>query len=338
MASSSEYFGEAYAMCHEFGLYPIMELNKYFNVGLIQQFYATVHFAQDEAKTFRWMTHETQLEANLASFGEALGYPHSPWADNNGWRSHDSSFALTKDVFAPLYIKGWGISGKSADLLPTWDIMLRVYRETIGTKGGNLDEIHTYEVDLLYNSLVKKGTGEKLDVMDYIYNEMWSCVMEKKLPIYVSYIMKLIEDTWRTTREAPLIHFIPLTITAHEVKCLRIKTHNAQIEDAPPVVEKQPSWVSKLAHRMQQLFCLTAAINHHQYQQHCEAKKSCIHQKSIMRALHVDVSPPGTEENITPEPEWLSQHGIPLPDDGLEIQSPPRTPVHLGASSEFPPG
>ena len=44
--------------------------------------------------------------------------------------------------------------------------MLRVYRETIGPKGRNLDEIHTYEVDLLYNSLVKKGTGEKLDVMD----------------------------------------------------------------------------------------------------------------------------------------------------------------------------
>src|SRR5215208_1476091 len=73
-----------------------------------------------------------------------------------------------------------GIPGKSADLLPTWDIMLRVYRETIGPKGGNLDELHLYEVDLMANSFAKRGTGEKLDVMDYIYNEMWSSVMEKK--------------------------------------------------------------------------------------------------------------------------------------------------------------
>ncbi|KAK1609042.1 hypothetical protein QYE76_032715 [Lolium multiflorum] len=154
------------------------------DIGLIQQFYATVHFEQDEAKTFRWMTHETLLEANLASFGAALGYPRSPVVDENGWRSHDSSFALTKDMLEPLYIKGWGIPGKSADLLPTWDIMLRVYRETIGPKGCNLDEMHTYEVDLMANSHAKQGTGERLDVMDYIYNEMWSCVMEKKLPIF----------------------------------------------------------------------------------------------------------------------------------------------------------
>ncbi|KAK1642218.1 hypothetical protein QYE76_060023 [Lolium multiflorum] len=187
-----------------------------------QKFYATVHFDQDEAKTFLCMTHETLLEAKLASFGAALGYPRSPVADDNGWRSHDSSFALTKEVLAPLYIKGWGIPGKSADLLPTWDIMLRVYRETIGPKGGNLNEIHTYEVDLLANSHAKQGTGERLDVMNDIYNEMWSCVMEKKLPIFAPYIMKLLQDSWISTRQAPLIHSIALNITAHEVKSLRL--------------------------------------------------------------------------------------------------------------------
>ncbi|KAK1627489.1 hypothetical protein QYE76_001804 [Lolium multiflorum] len=81
----TRYFDEAYAMCGEFGLYPIMELNKNFNIGLIQQFYATVHFQQDEARTFRWMTHETLLEANLASFRAALGYPRSSVVNENGW-------------------------------------------------------------------------------------------------------------------------------------------------------------------------------------------------------------------------------------------------------------
>ncbi|KAK1666642.1 hypothetical protein QYE76_054801 [Lolium multiflorum] len=233
--TATRYFDEAYALCGEFGLYPMMELNKDFDIGLIQQFYATVHFQQDEARTFRWMTHETLLEANLASFGEALGYPRSPIVNANGWQSHDSSFALTKDVLEPLYIKGWGVPGKSADFLPTWDIMLRVYREMIGPKGGNLDELHTYEVDLMANSHAKQGTGENLDVMDYIYNEMWTCVMEKKFPLFAPFIMKLIEDTWISTRQDPLAHSIPLNITAHEVKSLRVKRHNSPIEDVPPL-------------------------------------------------------------------------------------------------------
>ncbi|KAK1611955.1 hypothetical protein QYE76_035628 [Lolium multiflorum] len=157
--AASRYFEEAYAMCGEFGLYPIMELNKDYDIGLIQQFYATVHFDSDAAKTFRWMSHERLLESNLAKFGSALGYPRLPGVDANGWRCHDSSFSQPREVLENLYIKGWGVPGKSADLLPTWDIMLRVYRETIGPKGGNLDELHLYEVDLMANSFAKKGTS-----------------------------------------------------------------------------------------------------------------------------------------------------------------------------------
>ncbi|KAK1615669.1 hypothetical protein QYE76_021186 [Lolium multiflorum] len=259
--AASKYFEEAYAMCGEFGLYPIMELTKEYDVEMIHQFYATVHFDTDEAKTFRWMSHEKLLESNLAKFGDALGYPRLPGVDANGWRCHDSSFSQPREVLEPLYIKGWGIPGKSADLLPTWDIMLRVYRETIGPKGGNLDELHLYEVDLMANSFAKRGTGEKIDVMDYIYNEMWSCVMEKKLPAYAPYIMKLIEDTW-VACQTSLIHSIPLNVTMHDVKVLRTKRHNTPIEDVPPKDEKPPSWASKLARRMRQIFCLTAAVNH----------------------------------------------------------------------------
>ncbi|KAK1668977.1 hypothetical protein QYE76_057136 [Lolium multiflorum] len=213
----------------------------------------------------------------------------------------------------------------------------RVYRETIGPKGGNLDELHLYEVDLMANSFAKKGTGEKLDVMDSIYHEMWSCVMEKKLPAYAPYIMKLIEDTWVDTCQARLVQSIPLTVTSHEVKSLRAKRHNSPLEDVNPMDEKPPSWASKLARRMRQIFCLTSAVNHRQYQQHVEAKKSRVRQKSIMRALEVEVSPPGSEEDVTPEAEWVSRYGVPLPPDGLEIESPPHTPPYPGASN-LPPG
>jgi hypothetical protein len=140
--------------------------------------------------------------------------------------------------------------------------MLRVYHETIGPKGGNFDEIHTYEVDLMYNSLLKQGTGGKLDVMDYFYHEMWSCVMEMKLPAFVPFIMKLIEDSWLALRCTPLMHFVPLNLSTHEVKKLRIKTHSVPVEVAPSVHDQD----SKLACRLQQVFCLNAAINKRQYE------------------------------------------------------------------------
>jgi hypothetical protein len=86
--------------------------------------------------------------------------------------------------------------------------------------------------------------------------------MGKKLPTFAPFIMKLIEDTWGATCPAPLVHSIPLNITAHEVKVLRVKRHNSPIEDVPSMDEKPPSWDSKLARRMQQIFCLTSAVNH----------------------------------------------------------------------------
>ena len=49
----------------------------------------------------------------------------------NGWTCHDSEHAQRKNVLAPLYIQGCGVPGESADLLPTWDIMHRIYRDLI---------------------------------------------------------------------------------------------------------------------------------------------------------------------------------------------------------------
>jgi len=166
---------------------------------------------------------------------------------------------MDKAVLKPLYIKAWANPGKSADLLPTWDVMLRVYSETIGPKGGNFDELHNYEVDLMYNSFIMQGKGVKLDVMDYIYNEMWSFVMEKKLPPFAPFLMKLIEDTWLLVRGVSLVHLIPLII--HEVKKLRVKTHAEPREDHPIVEEETPSWVKKLTRRMRQSFCLKVDIH-----------------------------------------------------------------------------
>jgi hypothetical protein len=99
------------------------------------------------------------------------------------------------------------------------------------------------------------------------------------------------------------------------------------------VEEKTPSWVQKITRRLKQTFCLQVDIHKRQYEQHCNEKKSRQREKSIMRALSLEVSPPGTEMTITPEDQSMSAHATALPANVDEIQSPPRTPVYPGASS-----
>ena len=160
MKKDLKYFGEALAMCEEFDIVKLMTINKPFDPELIKQFYTTVHFGTDEYFSFSWLTNGERLASDFNRFSAVLGYPREgiPGAgDTNGWRCHDASEAVDKKELKGMYIKGWEVVGKLNHLLPTWDIMLRIFHETINPKGGNFDEIHLYEVDLLVNARNMQG-------------------------------------------------------------------------------------------------------------------------------------------------------------------------------------
>ena len=88
---------------------------------------------------------------------DTLIQPDENNPDVNGWRVHDDARASDPEVLAPLYIPGWGKPGEVKDLLPTYDIMNRVYLNTIAVKGGNFDEIHSYHIDLMYQTYLACG-------------------------------------------------------------------------------------------------------------------------------------------------------------------------------------
>jgi hypothetical protein len=60
-----------------------------------------------------------------------------------------------------------------------YHILLRIYRENIAAKVGNFDEVHGFIVNLMVNSHKMKGTGIPLDVMNFLYNEIYFGVIEK---------------------------------------------------------------------------------------------------------------------------------------------------------------
>jgi hypothetical protein len=76
---------------------------------------------------------------------------------------------------AHLYICGYGVPSKSANLAPMYHILLRIYQENLAAKVGNFDEVHRFIVNLMVNSHKMKGTSVPLEVMDL---STMSCTLE----------------------------------------------------------------------------------------------------------------------------------------------------------------
>ena len=75
----------------------------------------------------------------------------------NGWRVHDNSKCCDPVVLAPLYIEGSKYKpGLIKNLKPVYDIMNRVYLNTIAVKGGNFDAIHSFHIDLMLQTYLHK--------------------------------------------------------------------------------------------------------------------------------------------------------------------------------------
>ena len=147
MTKNPAYFGEAYDICTRFGLLPLMGLHENYSDDLVAQFYSTVAFHGDNDDEITWMTLDKKLKSTWQDFGNILGYPPAADGTSVGWKVHIGQNASRPDVLAPLYIPGWGHVGEVAHLQSTWDIMNRVYLNTIAPKSGNYDQIHAWSID-----------------------------------------------------------------------------------------------------------------------------------------------------------------------------------------------
>ena len=114
--NNMDYFGEALALCEEFDLIKLMTINCPFDVQLIRQFYATVHFGTDDARHLSFMCRDEFFHVPWRAFCNALGYDDTCLTGNGGIHPHDRATSMEKEELAPLYIPGRGILGGSKDL------------------------------------------------------------------------------------------------------------------------------------------------------------------------------------------------------------------------------
>ena len=129
----------------------------------------------------------------------------------------------------------------------------------------------------------KQGTGEKLDVMDVIFHELWFIVIDQCAPAYGPYIMKLIYATWakyhngaRLDQVHEVFHLEKrLCIKPHTLPADRFKK-GKKASDAPV---DEPSWFKKFQIQLKKTFCLSLDLQERMYDAHVQEKKARLHQK-----------------------------------------------------------
>ena len=91
----------------------------------------TAHFAFDEARTVRWMSHDRNFESTWSEFGVALGYEDKGDSIASGWRVHDASGYSNNRKFLKPITFPTGIPGKTTHLIRPFEILHRVFRENV---------------------------------------------------------------------------------------------------------------------------------------------------------------------------------------------------------------
>ena len=102
-----------------------------------------------------------------------------------------------KNKLEPLYDDVSKV-GQVARLSPLFNILLRMFRENISPSGGNNDALRGGLVELMflaYRCSINENLRAKftLDVMHYIFEDMYEAVLKRKCPPYAPYIMMLIK-------------------------------------------------------------------------------------------------------------------------------------------------
>ena len=211
---SKKEFEVPLAITERMGLHPLMAIQCDYHEYYVQQFYSTLAFRSDPNITMTWLTGEEECEANFHDFARILGYAF-PGSDGAGQIVHNLEHPDER-VFNDLFEAGQPIN-LTAGLLPLYGELVKFFRMNIAPSGGNNDAIRASLINLLYFAYEvandpNPGPHNKLDVMDYIYKEMFDAMVCRTTISYAPYIWMLIKNT------ALDLSFRTRDLVAHELK------------------------------------------------------------------------------------------------------------------------
>ena len=134
----------------QFGIEDFISFHKDFDPEIVAQFFASVHFHTDEARTMTWMTNGKRLSATWKEFMEML-HVHDEGLDVPiGACPHDNPESANKNKLQPFLVEKKLPNGMQSWVLnPFLDVMHRIFRNTLFPRIGDKDKVHAYLVDMM---------------------------------------------------------------------------------------------------------------------------------------------------------------------------------------------
>jgi hypothetical protein len=162
-------------------------------------------FGEGEDIPMTWMLGNDVCRSSFREFAGHLGYDFAGANTASRLRMHIEGVAYDKKTLKPLYGK-FAPSAKRKEIVlgdaygfkTRYNILFHLFRENIAPSAGNLVAICGALVNLLAYSHEVFVSGEEaevepIDVMDFIYKEMYDTMnTKKKTPIYAPYVMLLL--------------------------------------------------------------------------------------------------------------------------------------------------
>ena len=149
------------------GLIPFVTFHHPFNDDLVMQFFATVYFHNDVARTMTWMSGTYECEAPMAKFSSII--PYQFFAEEHADYGRARETGRDKDEIAFAYKPEKAFTtGSIKHLKPTYDTMCHILRYTLNPKAGDSHNLRSSMLDIFVYIRDRK----KVDVLDFMFYEI----------------------------------------------------------------------------------------------------------------------------------------------------------------------
>ena len=246
------------------------------------------------------------------------------------------------DMYSP-----GGIPGKLENLLPFYNLLVRIFRSCIASSGGKNDALTSPLCNLLI--LAKQCVEDEdptkaypVDVMDFIFNELYNSLMGRYTIPYAPYIMLFIKKT------LPKEDFSGLPTVDHHFKMLYIqkgqtggnlgatgapekgsfmrdaRTSSTTAPHAPPADSTLVPHIRKLSWFRRTILCMKVDVHREQYMSYRRDVDSSNSQKLILHHVSGSTAPPPTATDADSYARWSEGDYTPWVqiDDALKLTAP----------------
>jgi hypothetical protein len=179
------------------------------------------------------------------------------------------------------------------EMYPHYNLLAKIFRENIVSKSGDVSVVRGYMVNLLYYT--KPSRVRKIDVMDFIYKEIYFGVMDKHAPAYAPFIQAFInhvvgEDIMRGRAVKEPFLFTPIFIHGLSLP-EHGKNKGPQVETSsesnPPIKKKKK--VSKWKRAIQSIFLMCKSADARAFEANERSKKMAREANARRRAQGEEV-------------------------------------------------